>query len=153
MIVTKLIQTFFDLLKHNQEEMNDIKDELKTKDKKELDSQIQTHDPLAFCGIRLEKVDTGKEVATWDLKCYNCWKQGHYSRNYPTGKVRNKAYFKEKMSLAVKEEQGQVLIADEYDFSVETDDEGEQLDPNVVFMTRLEMMNAFEAEHADVAET
>nr|GEU31727.1 hypothetical protein [Tanacetum cinerariifolium] len=75
--------------------MNDIKEELKRKYKKD--------EVVRRCGIRLEKADTGKEVAAWDPKCYNCWKQGHYSRNYPTVKVRNKAYFKEKMLAATEE--------------------------------------------------
>ncbi|GJV62199.1 hypothetical protein Tco_1468299 [Tanacetum coccineum] len=38
---------------------------------------------------------------------------------------------------------------DENDFYVDTDDEGEQLESNVMFMARLEKMEAFEAEHAD----
>ncbi|GJS15413.1 integrase, catalytic region, zinc finger, CCHC-type containing protein [Tanacetum coccineum] len=115
----------FNLLKHNQEEVDDIKEEIKKMDKKETHSQIQTRDPLAFLevtnflqeesdstsqelasilqnialldylprnkvvrqgGIRLERDVMGKEIAIGDATCYNCEKQGHYSRNCPSGK-------------------------------------------------------------------
>nr|GEZ65077.1 ribonuclease H-like domain-containing protein [Tanacetum cinerariifolium]GEZ65248.1 ribonuclease H-like domain-containing protein [Tanacetum cinerariifolium] len=38
------------------------------------------------------------------------------------------------------------------DLYVDTDDEGEQLEANVVFMARLEKMKAFEAEHVSATE-
>nr|GEV10202.1 hypothetical protein [Tanacetum cinerariifolium] len=56
--------------------------------------------------IRLERADTGKEVALVDATCYKCGKQGYYFRNCPFGKVRDKAYFRAKMLLAPKEEKG-----------------------------------------------
>ncbi|GJS47786.1 retrotransposon protein, putative, ty1-copia subclass [Tanacetum coccineum] len=109
------INNVFDLLKYNQKEVDDIKEELMKKDKKEPDSQIQIHDLLAFVqgGIRLERPDMGKEVAIGDPKCYKY----------------------------------------EHDFLVDSDNEGEQLEANVVFMSRLEKMKSFEVEHAHDAKT
>ncbi|GJV82155.1 hypothetical protein Tco_1518025 [Tanacetum coccineum] len=54
------------------------------------------------------------------------------------------------MLLVAKEELGEALTANENDFFVNTNDEGEQLEANVVFMARLEKVDAFEAEHCDV---
>nr|GEZ70393.1 F-box domain, leucine-rich repeat domain, L domain-like protein [Tanacetum cinerariifolium] len=102
--------------------------------------------------IRLERADMGKEVVVGNPKCFNRRKQGQYSRNRSTRKIRNKTYFIGKMLLAAKEEQGQAFTADEHDFLVYTDDEGEQLEVNEMFLARLEKMNFFETEHADVAE-
>ncbi|GJZ02981.1 hypothetical protein Tco_0520942 [Tanacetum coccineum] len=76
--------------------------------------------------IRLERPAMGKEVAIGDPKCYKCEKQGHYSWNYPTRK---------------------------HDFLVDSDNEGERLEANVVFMSRLEKMKSFEVEHAHDAKT
>ncbi|GJY89937.1 retrovirus-related pol polyprotein from transposon TNT 1-94 [Tanacetum coccineum] len=111
--LTKIdINVMFNLLKHNQEEVDDIKEEIKKRDKKEMHSQIHTYDPLAFQGgIRLERDAMGKEVAIRDATCYNYGKQGHYSRNCPSGKVRDKSYLRTKMLLAAKEENGQALTA------------------------------------------
>ncbi|GKA80274.1 hypothetical protein Tco_0786870 [Tanacetum coccineum] len=99
---------------------------------------LPSNDMVRQGGIRLERADTGKKVAIADATCYDCRKQGHYSRNYASGKVRDKSYFRVKMLLAAKEENGQALTMNENDFYVETDDEGEQLELNVVFMARLE---------------
>ncbi|GKA37106.1 hypothetical protein Tco_0723671 [Tanacetum coccineum] len=74
-------------------------------------------------------------------------------RNIKRGKVRDKSYFREKMLLVAKEELGEALTANENDFFVNTNDEGEQLEANVVFMARLEKVDAFEAEHVGVIET
>lgn len=49
--------------------------------------------------------------------------------------------------MAATEEQGHVLIADEHDFFVDTDDQGEQLDASLAFMARLEKVDTFEAKH------
>ncbi|GKD59700.1 hypothetical protein Tco_1297209, partial [Tanacetum coccineum] len=46
----------------------------------------------------------------------------------------------------------QAFTADENDFYVDTDDEGKQLEENVVFITRLEKLEAYKAEHTGVTE-
>ncbi|GJY12694.1 hypothetical protein Tco_0382003 [Tanacetum coccineum] len=58
----------------------------------------------------------------------------------------------EVMLLIAKEKRGQELIANENDFIVDINDEGEQIEENVVFMERLEKMKAFEAEHVGVTK-
>nr|GEZ96930.1 F-box domain, leucine-rich repeat domain, L domain-like protein [Tanacetum cinerariifolium] len=103
-------------------------------------------------GIRLERVDTCKEVFIGDAISYNSGKQGHYSKNYSIGKFRDKSYFREKMLLVAKEEQGESLTINENDLFVNTNDEGEQLEANVVFMARLEKVDAFKDEHVGVTE-
>nr|GEV20715.1 F-box domain, leucine-rich repeat domain, L domain-like protein [Tanacetum cinerariifolium] len=100
--------------------------------------------------IRLERADTRKQVAVADETCYKYVKQGRYFSNCPFRKVRNKAYFRENMFLAVKEENGQSLTIDENDFHIDTNDEGEQLKVTMVFMARLDKMEVFKFEHAGV---
>ncbi|GKC96511.1 hypothetical protein Tco_1161953 [Tanacetum coccineum] len=93
-----------------------------------LGAQIQKRNEVVIQGgIRLERTDNGKEIAIEDAKCYNC---------------RSKLLRKK----------GQTLTIDENDFYVDTDDEGEQLEADVVFMERLEKMEAFEAGHPGVTE-
>nr|GEZ49415.1 hypothetical protein [Tanacetum cinerariifolium]GEZ60177.1 hypothetical protein [Tanacetum cinerariifolium]GFA80359.1 hypothetical protein [Tanacetum cinerariifolium] len=96
---------------NNQKEVDDIKEELKKRNKNDTNSLTQTQDPLAFIasspspslvrqgGVRMERVDTCKEVAITDARCYNYKKQGHYSRNCPSGKVRDKAYYMAKIKI------------------------------------------------------
>nr|GEU48144.1 hypothetical protein [Tanacetum cinerariifolium] len=67
-------------------------------------------------GIRLERVDMGKEVAIEDPKVLRIT------------------------------EHVQALTTNEHDFLVDYDNEGEQLEANVVFMSRLEKMKSFEVE-------
>ncbi|PWA70807.1 hypothetical protein CTI12_AA286260 [Artemisia annua] len=94
-----------------------------------------------------DKTDGGQD--NQDPKCFGCGQQGHFAKNFPNGKVCNKAYYRQKMLLADIEEKGRLLSADENDFMVDTDDEGEILETNMVYMTSLEKVDVFEAQEED----
>nr|GEY13348.1 integrase, catalytic region, zinc finger, CCHC-type, peptidase aspartic, catalytic [Tanacetum cinerariifolium] len=111
---------------------------------------LPSNEMVRQCRIRLERADTRKEVAIIDATCYNYKRQCHYSRNYPYGKVRDKSYVRVKMLLAAKKEKGRALTTDKNDFYAETDDEGEQIEANVVFMAILEKMEAFETKNTSL---
>ncbi|PWA78206.1 hypothetical protein CTI12_AA217360 [Artemisia annua] len=94
-----------------------------------------------------ERNDGGQD--NQDPKCFGYGQHGHFAKNCPNGKVRNKAYYRQKMLLADMEEKGKMLNADENDFMVDTDDEGELLETNMVYMASLEKVDVFEAHEEE----
>lgn len=77
-------------------------------------------------------------------KCYGCGKTDNFAKYCRNGKLRNKAYFRRKKLLADIEENGKMLTTDEHDFLVDTDDEGELLETNLVFIAKIEKVDGFE---------
>ncbi|PWA53148.1 hypothetical protein CTI12_AA448460 [Artemisia annua] len=83
---------------------------------------------------KIEKNDAGQD--NQEPKCFGCGQQGHIAKNCPNGKVRNR-------------EKGKLLSADENDFMMDTYDEGELLETNMVYMASLEKMDIFEAQEEE----
>ncbi|PWA38057.1 interaptin [Artemisia annua] len=223
-LTAKDINNLFDLLKHNQVEVNDILEQKRKEKEKELltpqitpppvtdplalvSSYHQTHSPfnsnsetlyspsddstdpnqdqasveltkivknLALLGKQIQKTFYKRptnnnfritsaptainkrqdlpprgEAMRQDPKCFGCGQQGHFAKNCPNGKVRNKDYYRHKMLLAYIEEKGKILNADENDFMMDTDDEGELLETNMVYMASLAKVDVFEAQEED----
>ncbi|PWA43445.1 hypothetical protein CTI12_AA535490 [Artemisia annua] len=192
-LTAKDIKNLFDLLKHNQVEVNDIleqkhdsTDPNQDQASVELTKIVQN---LALLGKQIQKTfykrptnnnlritsapttinkrqdlpprgeamrqgvqkneknDGGQN--NQDPKCFGCGQQGHFAKNCPNGKVHNKDYYRQKMLLADIEEKGKILNADENDFMMDTDDEGELLETNMVYMASLEKVDVFEAQEED----
>nr|GFB49394.1 hypothetical protein [Tanacetum cinerariifolium] len=77
----------------------DINDALGYKKK----AVVVTSDPLALVAEKMK--DMSK------VKCYNCKKEGHFSKDCKKAKVKDYNYYKTKMLLAKKDNGEQVLLA------------------------------------------
>nr|GEW36254.1 hypothetical protein [Tanacetum cinerariifolium] len=60
-----------------------------------------------------KKVDE-KKRDTSKVKCYNCKKEGHFSKDCKKAKVKDYEYYKTKMLFAKKEKDEQVLLAEDH---------------------------------------
>nr|GFD52628.1 hypothetical protein [Tanacetum cinerariifolium] len=47
------------------------------------------------------------------VKCYNCKKEGHFSKDFKKAKVKDYEYYKIKMLLAKKDKDEDVLLAED----------------------------------------
>ncbi|GKC50992.1 retrovirus-related pol polyprotein from transposon TNT 1-94 [Tanacetum coccineum] len=86
-----------------------------------IGKQIQKSLFTSEGGMRLDKVDTGKEVMT--IKSFRCGQSGHFAKDCTNGNVCNRRHFWEKMLLATKEEQGHVLTRRLIQFQKELEDD------------------------------
>ncbi|KAI3730059.1 hypothetical protein L6452_18735 [Arctium lappa] len=62
---------------------------------------------------RFTYASTFKVTKLKTASCYNCGKSGHYSKKCRAKKVRDSAYYRKKMELAEKRENGTDLLAEE----------------------------------------
>nr|GEV61490.1 hypothetical protein [Tanacetum cinerariifolium] len=60
-----------------------------------------------------KKVDEKKRGMS-KVKCYNCKKEGHFSKDYKKAKVKDYEYYKIKMLLVKKDKDEQVLLAKDH---------------------------------------
>nr|GEW86441.1 copia protein [Tanacetum cinerariifolium] len=62
---------------------------------------------------KVEKKDDEKKRDTSKVKCYNCKKEGHFSKDCKKAKIKYYNYYKTKMLLAKKDNDEQVLLAED----------------------------------------
>ncbi|PWA59595.1 hypothetical protein CTI12_AA390000 [Artemisia annua] len=154
-LTAKDINNLFDLLKHNQIQRTFYKrptnNNLQTTSAPTAMNKRQDIPPrgeiIRQGAQKNDKNDGGQN--NQEPKCFGCGQHGHFAKNYPNGKVRNKAYYRQKMLLAGMEEKGKLLSADENDFMVDTNDKGEILETNMVYMASLEKVDFFEAQEEE----
>nr|GEU58048.1 hypothetical protein [Tanacetum cinerariifolium] len=60
---------------------------------------------------KVEKKDDEKKQDMSRVKCYNCKKEGHFTKDCKKVKVKDYEYYKTKMLLAMKDKDEQVLLA------------------------------------------
>nr|GEY92267.1 hypothetical protein [Tanacetum cinerariifolium] len=122
------IDVFYNILKQNQ---GDVNDALGYKKK----AVVVTSDPLALVAEKI-KVSKRKEkvIVLWimksddmkedkkadenkrdmsKVKCYNCKKKGHFSKDCKKAKIKDYNYYKTKMLLAKKDSDEQVLLTED----------------------------------------
>nr|GFA08335.1 hypothetical protein [Tanacetum cinerariifolium] len=59
---------------------------------------------------KVKKKDDKKKRDMSRVKCYNCKKEGHFTKDYKKVKVKDYEYYKKKMLLAKKDKDEQVLL-------------------------------------------
>nr|GEW39591.1 hypothetical protein [Tanacetum cinerariifolium] len=62
---------------------------------------------------KVKKKDDEKKRDLRKVKCYNCKKEGHFSKDCKKVKVKDYNYYKTKMLLTKKDSDGQVLLAED----------------------------------------
>nr|GEW90891.1 hypothetical protein [Tanacetum cinerariifolium] len=63
-------------------------------------------------------------VQKYGIQCFNCREFGHFAKEYKKPKrVKDSAYHKEKMLLCKQAEQGVLLLAEQYDWLADMDEE------------------------------
>nr|GEV57908.1 hypothetical protein [Tanacetum cinerariifolium] len=135
-------------LKQNQGDFNDAMG-LKKK------TVVVTFDPLAFIAKKtksankkqefvksddkkLEKKDDEKKRDMSKVKCYNCKKKGHFTKDCKKVKVKDYEYYKIKMLLAKKDKDEQVLLAEDQAWMESSSDSDQEINTNMVFMAQID---------------
>nr|GEW77529.1 hypothetical protein [Tanacetum cinerariifolium] len=72
------------------------------------------------------------------VKCYNCKKEGHFAKDCKKAKVKDYEYYKTKMLLAKKDNDEQVLLAEDHAWIESSSDSKQEINANMVFMAHME---------------
>nr|GEZ33636.1 hypothetical protein [Tanacetum cinerariifolium] len=72
------------------------------------------------------------------VKCYNYKKEGHFAKDCKKGEVKDYDYYKNKMLLAKKDKDEQVLLAEDHTWMEYSSNYDQEINANMVFMTQIE---------------
>nr|GEY53916.1 hypothetical protein [Tanacetum cinerariifolium] len=86
---------------------------------------------------KVEKKDNEKKRDMSSVKCYNCKKEGHFTKDCKKVKVNDYEYYKTKMLLAKKDKDEQVLIAEVQAWMESSSDSNQEINANMVFMAQI----------------
>nr|GEU85133.1 hypothetical protein [Tanacetum cinerariifolium] len=115
------IDALYNILKQNQGDSANKKQEyVKMDDKK------------------VEKKDDEKKRDMSIVKCYNCKKEGHFSKDCKKAKVKDYEYYKTKMLLVKKDKDEQVRLAKDHAWMESSRDSDQEINANMVFMAQIE---------------
>nr|GFA72194.1 hypothetical protein [Tanacetum cinerariifolium] len=87
---------------------------------------------------KVEKKDDEKKRDMSRVKCYNCKKEGHFAKDFKKVKVKDYEYYKTKMLLAKKDNDEQVLLAEEQAWMESSSYSDKEINANMVFMAQIE---------------
>nr|GEV78433.1 hypothetical protein [Tanacetum cinerariifolium] len=87
---------------------------------------------------KVEKKDDEKKRDMGRVKCYNCKKEGHFSKDCKKVKVKDYEYYKTKMLLGKKDKDEQVLLAEDQAWMESSSDSDQEINANRVFMAQIE---------------
>nr|GEZ86556.1 hypothetical protein [Tanacetum cinerariifolium] len=143
------IDALYNILKQNQ---GDVNDAMGSKKK----TVVVTSVPLALIAEKTnvsrskEKVvvsSNSKESETDDfnelkmitdlVKCYNCKKEGHFSKDCKKANVKDYEYYKTNMLLTNKDKDEQVLLAEDQALMESSSDSDQEINANMVFMAQI----------------
>nr|GEY10270.1 hypothetical protein [Tanacetum cinerariifolium] len=132
------IDALYNILNQNQSDVNDA---LGYKKK----VVVVTSDPLALVAEKtktddkkVEKKANEKKRDMSKVKCYNCKKEEHFTKDCKKAKVKDYNYCKTKMLLAKKDSDEQVLLAEDQALMESSSDSDQEINANMVFMAQIE---------------
>nr|GEY60795.1 hypothetical protein [Tanacetum cinerariifolium] len=153
------IDALYNILKQNQ---GDVNDAMGSKKK----TIVVTYDPLAliakktnvsrskekvvvsldyegseaddFNDKKVEKKADEKKRDMSRVKCYNCKKEGHFTKDCKKANVKDYEYYKTKMLLAKKDKDEQVFLAKDQAWMESSSDSNQEINANMVFMAQIE---------------
>nr|GEZ70946.1 hypothetical protein [Tanacetum cinerariifolium] len=102
-----------------------------------------------------KKEDKKSDEKKWgmsNVKCYNCKKEGHFTKYCKKTKVKDYNYYKTKMLLAKKDNDEQVLLAEEQAWMESSGDSDQEINANMVFMAKTEKVLSDSEESSSSAE-
>nr|GFB37563.1 hypothetical protein [Tanacetum cinerariifolium] len=105
------------------------------------DSEGSDADDLKFVKLndkKVEKKDDEKKQDMSKVKCYNCKKEGHFTKDCKKLKVKDYKYYKTKMLLAKKDKDEQVLLAEDQAWMESNSDSDHEINANMVFIAQNE---------------
>nr|GEX95484.1 hypothetical protein [Tanacetum cinerariifolium] len=85
------------------------------------------------------------------VKCYNCKKEGHFTKDCKNAKVKDYNYYKTKMLLAKKDSDEQVLLAEDQAWMESSSDFDQEINANIVLSDLDESSSSAEETIAEVA--
>nr|GEZ18825.1 hypothetical protein [Tanacetum cinerariifolium] len=86
---------------------------------------------------KFKKKDDEKKRDMSKVKCYNCKKEGHFAKDCKKAKVKDYNYYKIKMLLAKKDNDEQVLIAEDQAWMESSSDLDQEINANMVFLAQI----------------
>nr|GEU51086.1 putative reverse transcriptase domain-containing protein [Tanacetum cinerariifolium] len=95
---------------------------------------------VKFDDKKEEKKVKEKKKDMSKVKCYNCKKEGHFSKDCKKAKVKDYEYYKTKMLLAKKDKDEQVLLAEDHAWMESSSDSDQEINANMVFMAQMEQI-------------
>nr|GFC62537.1 hypothetical protein [Tanacetum cinerariifolium] len=87
---------------------------------------------------KVEKKDDEKKRDMSRVKCYNCKKEGHFTKDCKKVKVKDYEYYKTKILFAKKDKDEQVLLAEDQAWMKSSSDSDQEINANMVFMAQIE---------------
>nr|GEV88444.1 retrovirus-related Pol polyprotein from transposon TNT 1-94 [Tanacetum cinerariifolium] len=87
---------------------------------------------------KVEKKDDEKKMDMSKVKCYNCKKEGHFSKDYKKENFKDYNYYKTKVLLAKKDSDEQVLLAEDQAWMESSSNSDQEINANIVFMSQIE---------------
>nr|GFB35982.1 hypothetical protein [Tanacetum cinerariifolium] len=104
----------------------------KSKEKVVVSSESEGNDKQVMKKADEKKRDVSR------VKCYNCKKEGYFSKDCKKAKVKDYEYYKMKMLLAKKDKDEQVLLAEDQAWMESSSDSDQEINANMVFMAQIE---------------
>nr|GEX93445.1 hypothetical protein [Tanacetum cinerariifolium] len=102
-----------------------------------------------------KKVDKKADEKKRDMskvKCYNCKKEGHFTKDCKKANVKDYNYYKTKMLLAKKDSDEQVLLAEDQAWMESSSDSDQEINANIAFMAQIEKVLSESDESSSSAE-
>nr|GEW42694.1 hypothetical protein [Tanacetum cinerariifolium] len=87
---------------------------------------------------KVKKKDDEKQQDVSRVKCYNCKKEGRFSKDCKKAKVKDYEYYKTKMLLAKKDKDEQVLLVEDQAWMESSSYSDQEINANMVFMAQIE---------------
>nr|GEV23231.1 retrovirus-related Pol polyprotein from transposon TNT 1-94 [Tanacetum cinerariifolium] len=101
-----------------------------------------------------DKKDNENKRDMSKVKCYNCKKEGHFTKDCKKAKVKDYNYYKTKMLLAKKDSDEQVLLAEDQAWMESSSDSNQEINANMVFMAKMEkVLSDSDESSSSVKET
>nr|GFA16846.1 hypothetical protein [Tanacetum cinerariifolium] len=127
------IDALYNILKQNQ---GDVNDAMGSK-KKTVVFVNRKQEFVKTDNKRVEKKNDEKKRDISKVKCYNCKKEGNFTKDCKKVKVKDYEYYKTKMLLAKKDKDEKVLLAEDQAWMESGSDSDHEINANMVFMAQI----------------
>nr|GEV31157.1 hypothetical protein [Tanacetum cinerariifolium] len=131
--ITALLETAFNRMKfYSTPTNNNLRTSSASISANKKQEYVKSNDKKEEKKVEEKKRDMCK------VKCYNCKKEGHFTKDCKKAKVKDYDYYKTKILLAKKDKDEQVLLAEDHAWMESSRDSDQQINAT---MKRLEKVN------------